>query len=147
MARSEVASSRKVDSRRIDPESPPSRQITHDLTVPPSLASVAAAALGFLVRRTFDAACRLAGLHPKILIESRAPSNLLALAEAGHGVAVIPSVVLTHRHALRIVRISHDGKPLREPLGIVWDKRRVLPRYARDFSEKCLPTTCAIFSR
>ena len=90
---------------------------------------------GFLVRRTFDAACRLAGLHPKILIESRAPSNLLALAEAGHGVAVIPSVVLTHRHALRIVRITHDGKPLREPLGIVWDKRRVLPRYARDFSE------------
>ena len=90
---------------------------------------------GFLVRRTFDAACRLAGLKPKILIESRAPSNLLALAEAGHGVAVIPSVVLTHRHALRIVRLTHDGKTLREPLSIVWDKRRVLPRYARDFSE------------
>jgi DNA-binding transcriptional LysR family regulator len=90
---------------------------------------------GFLVRRTFDAACRLAGLHLKILIESRAPSNLLALAEAGHGVAVIPSVVLTHRHALRIARLTHNGKPLREPLSIVWDKRRVLPRYARDFSE------------
>src|SRR4029453_7694429 len=83
---------------------------------------------GFLVRRTFDAACRLAGLHLKILIESRAPSNLLALAEAGHGVAVIPSVVLTHRHALRIARLTHNGKPLREPLSIVWDKRRVLPR-------------------
>jgi DNA-binding transcriptional LysR family regulator len=52
---------------------------------------------GFLVRKTFDAACRLAKLAPNILIESRAPSNLLALAEAGHGVAVIPSVVLTHR--------------------------------------------------
>jgi len=101
---------------------------------------------GFLVRRTFDAACRLAGLKPKILIESRAPSNLLALAEAGHGVAVIPSVVLTHRHALRIVRLTHDGKPLREPLSIVWDKRRVLPRYARDF-RKCLLSTCAISSR
>jgi DNA-binding transcriptional LysR family regulator len=90
---------------------------------------------GFLVRRTFDAACRLAGLQLKILLESRAPSNLLALAEAGHGVAVIPSVVLTHRHALRIARLTHNGKPLREPLSIVWDKRRVLPRYARDFSE------------
>ena len=90
---------------------------------------------GFLVRRTFDAACRLAGLQVKILLESRAPSNLLALAEAGHGVAVIPSVVLTHRHALRIARLTHNGKPLREPLSIVWDKRRVLPRYARDFSE------------
>jgi DNA-binding transcriptional LysR family regulator len=90
---------------------------------------------GFLVRRTFDAACRLAGLQLKILLESRAPSNLLALAEAGHGVAVIPSVVLTHRHALRIARLTHNGKPLREPLSIVWDKRRVLPRYAQDFSE------------
>ena len=90
---------------------------------------------GFLVRRTFDAACRLTGFQPNVLIESRAPSNLLALAEAGHGIAVIPSVVLTHRYALRIVRLTHEGKPLREPLGIVWDKRRMLPRYARDFAE------------
>jgi DNA-binding transcriptional LysR family regulator len=90
---------------------------------------------GFLVRRTFDAACRLTGLQPNVLIESRAPSNLLALAEAGHGIAIIPSVVLTHRYVLRIVRLTHEGKPLREHLGIVWDKRRVLPRYARGFSE------------
>jgi len=74
-------------------------------------------------------------LQPNVLIESRAPSNLLALAEAGHGIAIIPSVVLTHRYVLRIVRLTHEGKPLREPLDIVWDKRRVLPRYARDFSE------------
>lgn len=90
---------------------------------------------GFLVRKTFDAACRLARLKPNILIESRAPSNLLALAEARHGVAIIPSVVLTHRYTLRIARITHERKALREPLGVVWDKRRVLPRYARDFSE------------
>jgi DNA-binding transcriptional LysR family regulator len=90
---------------------------------------------GFGVRRTFDAVCRLAGLKPNILIESRAPSNLLALAEAGYGVAIIPSVVPTHRYALHTVRIAHAGKPLREPLGVVWDKRRVLPRYAQDFAE------------
>jgi hypothetical protein len=36
---------------------------------------------------------------------------------------------------LRIVRITYKGKPLREPLAVVWDKRRVLPRYANDFSE------------
>src|SRR5262245_49628969 len=90
---------------------------------------------GFLVRKTFDAACRLAKLAPNILIESRAPSNLLALAEAGHGVAVIPSVVLTHRYELRVARVVHDGKPLQEPLSIVWDKRRTMPRYIRDFSQ------------
>ena len=90
---------------------------------------------GYLVRRTFDAACRLAKLSPNILTESRAPSNLLALAEAGHGVAVIPSLVLTHRYELRVARLRYDGKPLREPLSIVWDKRRIMPRYVRDFSQ------------
>jgi DNA-binding transcriptional LysR family regulator len=90
---------------------------------------------GFVVRRTFDAVCRIAKLKPKILIESRAPSNLLALAEAGHGIAIIPSVVMTDRYALRVARLSYDGKPLREPLSIVWDDRRALPRYARDFAQ------------
>jgi DNA-binding transcriptional LysR family regulator len=90
---------------------------------------------GFLVRRTFDAVCRLAGVKRNILIESRAPSNLLALAEAGHGVAVIPSVVLTHRYTLRVLRVTHGHKPIREPLGVTWDKRRALPRYARSFCE------------
>src|SRR5262249_38270844 len=82
----------------------------------------------------FDAACRLAKLKPKILIESRAPSNLLALAEARLGIAVIPSVVLTHRYELRVARITHQRRPLREPLSIVWDNPRTLPRHARDFS-------------
>lgn len=90
---------------------------------------------GFVVRKTFDAVCRLAGIQPNILIESRAPSNLLALAEAGHGVAIIPSVVQTHRYTLRVARIAHERKPVREPLAVVWDKRRLMPDYARDFSE------------
>lgn len=89
----------------------------------------------FVVRRTFDAVCRLAKVKPHIVLESRVPSNLLAFAEAGHGVAVIPSVVPTHRYALRVVRIAYQRKPIQEPLAVVWDKRRVLPRYAQDFCE------------
>jgi LysR family transcriptional regulator, nitrogen assimilation regulatory protein len=83
---------------------------------------------GFLVRKTFDAVCRLEGIQPSILIESRAHSNLLALAEAGHGVAVIPSVVLTRRYAVRLLRITHENKPIREPLAVTWDRRRILPK-------------------
>ena len=90
---------------------------------------------GFLVRKTFDAVARLAGIQPDILIESRAHSNLLALAEAGHGVAIVPSVVLTHRYTLLIRRVIHQGKPIREPLAVTWDRRRILPKYAQDFSE------------
>jgi DNA-binding transcriptional LysR family regulator len=90
---------------------------------------------GFVVRRTFDAVCRLAGLKPNVLLESGSPSNLLTLAEAGLGIAIIPSVLQTRRYALRTARLAHEGKPLREPLGVVWDKRRLLPRYAQDFAE------------
>jgi DNA-binding transcriptional LysR family regulator len=89
----------------------------------------------FVLRKTFDAICRLAKLKPNILIESRAPHTLLALAEAGRGVAIIGSATQTHRYTLRTVSITYKCKPIRFPLAVVWDKRRVLPRYAQDFCE------------
>src|SRR4249919_718311 len=88
---------------------------------------------GYSVRRLFDAACRVAGVEPNILLESRAPHTLLALAEAGQGVAIIPSLLRTDRYALRIVRVTHLRKPLCEPLVIHWDKRRPLPSHAQNF--------------
>jgi DNA-binding transcriptional LysR family regulator len=87
----------------------------------------------YVFRRNFDAACRLAGLEPDIAYESRTPHALLAMAESGHGVAVIPSGLRTDRHRLRIVAVTYRGKPLREHLAIYWDKRRPLPRYATGF--------------
>src|SRR5258705_10695204 len=53
---------------------------------------------GYSVRRLFNAACRLADVEPSILLESRAPHTLLALAESGQGVAVIPSVQIGRAH-------------------------------------------------
>jgi DNA-binding transcriptional LysR family regulator len=90
---------------------------------------------GFSVRRTFDAACRLAGVKANILFESRAPNTLLALAKAGLGVAIIPSSLRTHQYDLRIASVTFRGKPVREPLTILWDKRRALPSYAVAFCE------------
>ena len=89
----------------------------------------------FVMRRTFDAACRLAGFKPNVVHESRAPHALLALAEAGHGVAIIPSALRTHRYVLRIVVVTYRGKPLRESLTMLSDKRRQLPIYAAAFCE------------
>ena len=89
----------------------------------------------FYVRTTFDAACRLAGVKQDIFMESRTPHALLALAEAGHGVAIVPSVLPTDRYRLRVARITHQRKPLRESLVVLWDKRRALPPFARDFCE------------
>ncbi|HET6492494.1 MAG TPA: LysR family transcriptional regulator substrate-binding protein, partial [Burkholderiales bacterium] len=89
----------------------------------------------FMIRRTFDAACRLAGFKPNIRIESHAPHALLALAEAGHGVAIIPSALRTHYYKLRISRVTYRGRPIREPLTVLSDKRRPLPPYAMAFCE------------
>jgi DNA-binding transcriptional LysR family regulator len=89
----------------------------------------------YLIRGPFDAACRIAGFTPNIVLESRAPHALLAMAEAGHGVAIIPSALRTHYYKLRIFRVTYRGKPLREPLAVLSDNRRPLPPYATVFRE------------
>jgi DNA-binding transcriptional LysR family regulator len=90
---------------------------------------------GFGTRQMFDAACRLSRLQVDIFMESGAPHTLLALAEAGRGVAIIPSTVLIRNRALRIASVCYRGQPLGGTLAILWDKRRSLPRYAEGFAE------------
>jgi LysR family nitrogen assimilation transcriptional regulator len=88
---------------------------------------------GFGFRRAFDAASRMAGLQPTILFESRNPHTLLALAETGHGVAIVPSQLQCRRYKVRIVGLTHRRRVLQEPLTISWDKRRSLPPFANDY--------------
>ena len=89
----------------------------------------------FIMRRSFHAACRLAGFTPNNVLECRAPHALLAMAEAGHGVAIIPSALRIHRYRVRVLRVTYRGKPLEEPLAMLFDKRRPLPGYATVFCE------------
>ena len=63
----------------------------------------------YATRHLFDAACRLADVRPLVRLESGSSRTLLALAEAGHGIAIIPSILRLHgdgtaraaRHASR----------------------------------------------
>ncbi|MEO6747011.1 MAG: LysR substrate-binding domain-containing protein, partial [Caldimonas sp.] len=64
-----------------------------------------------------------------------APHALLAMAEAGHGVAIIPSALRIHRYRVRVLRVTYEGKALEEPLTVVSDKRRPLPAYAKVFCD------------
>ena len=89
----------------------------------------------YVFRRNFDSACRLAGVQPHIAYESRTPHTLLAMAEGGHGVAVVPSALRTDRYRLRIAAIAYRGTPLRERAAIYWNRRRPLPRYAEAFCD------------
>jgi len=88
---------------------------------------------GYSVRRLFNAACRVADVEPSILLESRAPHTLLALAEAGQGIAIVPSVLRTDRYRLKVAQITHRRRPLRDRYVIQWDKRRPMPSYAQNF--------------
>ena len=90
---------------------------------------------GYSVRRLFDAACRVSDIEPNVLLESRAPHTLLALAEAGQGVAIIPSLLQTDRYRLKIARVTNQRKPLRDRFVIQWDKRRSMPAYAQNFCD------------
>ena len=89
----------------------------------------------FAMRRSFDSACRLAGFTPNYVLECRSPHALLAMAQAGHGVAIIPSALRTQRYAVRLLRVLYRGKPLNEPLTILYDKRRPLSSYAKVFCD------------
>ena len=44
-------------------------------------------------REWFEAACNIAHIRPRVLLESAAPHTLIALTGAGYGVAVVPSTV------------------------------------------------------
>jgi DNA-binding transcriptional LysR family regulator len=88
---------------------------------------------GYSIRRLFDAACRLADVAPKVVLESRSPQTLLALAEDGHGVAIIQSVLKTDRYNLRILQVTHRRRPVQERYAIQWDRRRPIPPYANHF--------------
>lgn len=99
----------------------------------------------YVIRRTFDAACRLAGFEPRNVLECRAPHALLAMAEAGHGVAIIPSALRTHRYRLRIARITFHRKVLSEPLALLYDRRRPQPPYAVAFREMLAQYAAEVF--
>ena len=89
----------------------------------------------FVFRRTFDAACRLARVETNVKFESRTPHTLMAMAEDGHGIAIVPSAVRAKGYGLRIASVTFQNKPLREPIAIFWDRQRTLPPYARAFCE------------
>src|SRR5690242_12894532 len=97
------------------------------------------------VRGTFDAICRLAGVKPRVYLESRSPQTLLSMAEAGHGIAIVPSVLPTHRYRLRIARVAYRRRPLRGLLALFWDRRRVLPPYAKQFCMLLEDYMCEVF--
>jgi DNA-binding transcriptional LysR family regulator len=90
----------------------------------------------FATRAIFDAACRLSGMPQNVLVESVGAHALLALAEAGQGIAVIPSVLRADRYALRTMRVIQRGQPLKISVAVLWSRRRTPAAQAEAWSKR-----------
>ena len=89
----------------------------------------------YATRNVFDSACHLAGFKPTILFEGRSVNTLLALAEAGHGIAIIPSVLKVDPSKVRTMLVTHRRESLQLTVAVIWDKRRMPSRYADQFAD------------
>jgi DNA-binding transcriptional LysR family regulator len=90
---------------------------------------------GFGSREWLETACGVARIRPRVLVESMTPHALIALAAAGHGIAVVPSsaAIPSSVRALPLVR---QGVVIGTWLTIAWSPRRVLAAYAEQFVDE-----------
>ena len=86
-----------------------------------------------LSRQILDGAFQLARLGPRVALESGDPHCLVALAEAGHGVAIVPSMFLLARGQHWVAPVVHGAVSLGFWVAVVWDPRRFLPSYGDEF--------------
>jgi LysR family cyn operon transcriptional activator len=84
----------------------------------------------------FEAACQVAHIRPRVLLESVAPHTLIALAQAGHGIAVLPSPVRIPRTGIRVAVVLHRGVPIGRWTVAAWDPQRFLTPYAVQFVDE-----------
>ena len=91
---------------------------------------------GFGSREWFDAACQIAHVRPRVLLESGVPHTLVALARVGYGIAVVPSPVPFDRRGVRAVTLVQGGAPIGRWAIVAWDPRRFLAPYAERFAEE-----------
>jgi len=88
---------------------------------------------GFGARELFDAACRIAHVHPRFVLDAGDPQSLMALAEASRGIAVVPSTVAFTGRRVRVAPLLHARASLGVWGWIVWNPQRSLLPFARSF--------------
>jgi LysR family cyn operon transcriptional activator len=73
-----------------------------------------------------------------VLLESGAPSTLVALAQAGYGIAIVPSNVRIPRGGVRALPLVQRGTPIGRWASVAWDPRRFLAPYAEQFVDELM---------
>jgi LysR family transcriptional regulator, cyn operon transcriptional activator len=84
-------------------------------------------------RSWFDAACENARISPQIVLESSSPHTLVALAQVGYGISIIPSNIHALPSSVRAIPLSYQGQSLGRWSMIAWNPERFLAPYAQGF--------------
>jgi LysR family cyn operon transcriptional activator len=84
-------------------------------------------------RAAFDAACQIAQVVPHVYLECTAAHALVALAAAGYGVAIVPSIVTIQDRKLCAVPLVLRGASIGHWEAVCWDQRRAAPPYVEAF--------------
>ena len=87
-------------------------------------------------REWFDAACHVAHIRPRVLLESAAPHALIALTEIGYGVAVVPSTAMIPDEGVRAVALVQHQASIGRSVAVAWAPQRSLPAYAEQFADE-----------
>lgn len=82
---------------------------------------------GFMTRDLFERSCQRVGIHPRVVLESDSPHTLVALVDAGHGLAVLSSSAAISTRAGQSVPLTLDGAPIRRPVSAIWNPSRHRP--------------------
>jgi DNA-binding transcriptional LysR family regulator len=91
--------------------------------------------VGFGTRALFNAGCETIGVRPLIRMEAAAAQTLVAAAQAGYGVAIVPSVVSMSKRLVKTLPLLAAGKSLGRWLAIAWNAERSQPSYLAEFAE------------
>lgn len=84
-------------------------------------------------REVFDAACRLVGGVPRIVLESYSPHTLFSMAAAGNGVAVVPSSARSFPGDLLRKPVTLRGELIEFDICAMWNHSTPLPVFAHRF--------------
>lgn len=82
---------------------------------------------GFMTRDLVNESCRQAGVRPRMVLESDSPHALVAMVEAGHGIAMLSSSAARGVRSSPPKRVTLAGQPVRRQVSAIWNPARHHP--------------------
>jgi LysR family cyn operon transcriptional activator len=91
---------------------------------------------GFGSRAWFDAACELAHIVPRLLLQSVVAQTIVELASTGYGIAIVPSTARFPQSTARVRPLVHRGASIGRWQMVAWHPGRFLAPYAEQFVDE-----------